>query len=128
MQRPGAKRVFELVAEIGGDLGDEGPAIQLPPAESFASVAGEKETLVRLFHAFAHDDGRGLIYDLEIERGERFLRRPRLADGFSAYFEQTPFTTGEARPVLHLYIECSYVWRPMAAIPESGLLARPDYA
>ena len=44
---------------------DVGPAERLPPAEGFASVADEKRALVELFHAYAHDPARGVVYDME---------------------------------------------------------------
>jgi hypothetical protein len=39
------------------------------PAEGLVSLADEKDTLVQLFHAYAYDPARRLIYDLEIEPG-----------------------------------------------------------
>ena len=114
-------------ADRGGDLvahlTDLGPAQSLPPAAGFTSVADEKETLVQLFHAYAHDPRLGVVYDLEIERGEWDLRRLRMEDYFSAFFEEAPFT--DARLVSGVYIgECGYVWKPMVAIPAGRLIAR----
>jgi hypothetical protein len=66
-------------ADRAGDLvlhhRDLGPAEHHPPAEGFPDVAAEKQTLVQLFHAYAHDPARDLVYDLEIERGDWRLRR-----------------------------------------------------
>ena len=51
------------------------------------------------------------------------MRRLRLEDHFSAFFEETPFS--DARPVSHVYIEeCRYVWKPMVAVPADVLLPR----
>jgi hypothetical protein len=113
----------------GGDLvmhlRDDGEAGRWPPAEGFADVSEEKQLLVELFHAFAHDAERDVVYDLEIERGEWHLSRLQLLDGFSAFFEEGPFTAADARPVSHLYIrECSYVWKPMVSIATTGLRQR----
>lgn len=129
------KRENDLLISVesedkGGDLvahlTDLGPAGALPPAEGFANIADEKETLVQLFHAYAHDPDRGIVYNLQIERGEWDLRRLRLEDHFSAFFEETPFR--DARPVSHVYIEeCRYVWKPMVAIPAGLLLTRPPH-
>lgn len=109
----------------GGDLvahlRDRGAADR--PAAGFASVYDEKETLVQLFHAYAHDPARGVVYDLEIERGEWHLQRLDLLDGFSAFFMESPFR--DAQPVSMLYIrECSYVWKPMVEIPLEALEIR----
>ncbi len=106
----------------GGDLvahaRNLGSADLLPPVEGFASVADEKATLVQLFHAYAFDPERELIYDLEIERGEWDLRRLDLRDCFSGYFMESPFDHMSARPAAHVYIdECSYIWKPMVALP-----------
>jgi uncharacterized protein YqjF (DUF2071 family) len=106
-------------------LRSDGDAERWPPAEGFATVLEEKQLLVELFHAFAHDPARDVVYDLEIERGEWHLHRLRLMDGFSAFFEEGPFTAVDARPVSHLYIrECSYVWKPMASITTTFLQQR----
>jgi uncharacterized protein YqjF (DUF2071 family) len=116
-------------ADRGGDLvahlRSEGPADALPPATGFASVADEKDTLVQLFHAFAYDEARGQVYDLEIERGEWQMERLQLRDGFSAFFSEAPFRGGEAAPVSHVAIrDCSYLWKPMTAIPVTDLWCR----
>jgi hypothetical protein len=102
----------------GGDLiahaRDLGPAMGLVPAEGFVSVADERETLVQLFHAYAYDPQRELIYDLEIERGEWLLHRLDLREHFAAYFMEEPFDTASAWPVSHVYTrECRYIWKPM---------------
>jgi uncharacterized protein YqjF (DUF2071 family) len=102
-----------------------GPAADWPAAPVFRTVQQEKETLVELFHAFAFDAARGVVYDLEIERGEWHLDRLELVDSFSAFFEEEPFTERGARPLSHLYIrECAYVWKPMTAIPAPSLCHR----
>lgn len=113
-------------ADRGGDLvahlRNLGPAEHLPPAEGFASVTDEKDTLVQLFHAYAYDADRQVVYDLEIERGEWELQRLELLDIFTAFFMEEPFTPQTSQPFAHVYIqECSYVWKPMAAIPVSRL-------
>jgi uncharacterized protein YqjF (DUF2071 family) len=113
----------------GGDLvahaRDLGPAEPLAPADGFASVTDEKETLVQLFHAYAYDEPRGLIYDLEIERGEWHLRRLALREHFAAYFTEAPFDTTCAAPVSHVYIrECSYIWKPMQALAVDAFISR----
>jgi uncharacterized protein YqjF (DUF2071 family) len=126
-RRGGEVLVTVQTQDRGGDLvmhlRDDGDAGRWPPAEGFATVWQEKQLLVELFHAFAHDAARDVVHDLEIERGEWHLSRLRLADGFSAFFEEGPFTAMDARPVSHLYIrECSYVWKPMTSIGTGRLL------
>jgi uncharacterized protein YqjF (DUF2071 family) len=113
----------------GGDLvaraRDLGPAEDLAPALGFASVADEKGTLVQLFHAYAYDSEREMIYDLEIERGEWHLHRLALREHFSAYFTETPFDAASAWPVSHVYIrECSYIWKPMHALAAQEFISR----
>jgi hypothetical protein len=113
----------------GGDLvlhhRDLGPAEPLAPAEGFADVDDEKRSLVQLFHAYAHDPERAVVYDLEIERGEWDLRRLEPLDGFSAFFSESPFESKDVHAVSHLYIrECSYVWKPMVALPVDSLVCR----
>lgn len=105
-------------ADKGGDLvlhlTDLGPAVEHPPAPGFADLDDEKETLVQLFHAYAHDPQRQRIYDLEIERGEWDLRRLHHEDGFTAFFGESPFAAMNPSPVSSLYIrECKYIWKPM---------------
>jgi uncharacterized protein YqjF (DUF2071 family) len=103
-----------------------GPADALPPADGFSSVRDEKETLVQLFHAYAHDPARNVVYDLEIERGEWHLQRLELLDAFSGFFMERPFHAPAARPVSMIYIrECSYIWKPMIEIPVERLCIRP---
>lgn len=103
-------------------LRNHGPAEHLPPVPGFASVGEEKSKLVQLFHAYAYDPSRRVVYDLEIERGEWHLNRLELMDSFSAFFMEHPFTQGTAQPVSHVYIqECSYTWKPMVTIPVSML-------
>ncbi|MGO8951216.1 MAG: DUF2071 domain-containing protein [Ktedonobacterales bacterium] len=102
----------------GGDLvahaRDLGSAAELAPTEGFTSLADEKETLVQLFHAYAYEPDRRLIYDLEIERGDWLLHRLDLREYFSAYFMETPFDAASASPVSHVYTrQCSYIWKPM---------------
>jgi hypothetical protein len=117
-----------ITAETADGRGDlllhlrhHGPADGGAPAECFQSVRDEKETLVELFHAFSHDAENDVVYDLEIERGEWRLERLEQIEFFSAFFEEGPFTRQSARPISHLHIrECSYVWKPMVAIPTSG--------
>lgn len=113
----------------GGDLvahaHDLGPADQLPPAAGFASIADEKSTLVQLFHAYAYDPERQLVYDLEIERGEWHLHRLGLHEHFSAYFMEAPFDATDAWPVSHVYIhECSYIWKPMRVFAAEDFICR----
>ncbi len=113
----------------GGDLVahalNDGRAESLPPAPGFASMADEKTTLVELFHAYAYDEARGMVYDLEIERGDWQLHRLTMQDYFSAFFMERPFTALDAQPVSHLYIrECSYIWKPMVEIPIGQLQLR----
>jgi uncharacterized protein YqjF (DUF2071 family) len=108
----------------GGDLvlhhRDCGPADALPPAEGFVNLQDEKQTLVQLFHAYASDPVHGVIYDLEIERGEWDLWRLELLDGFCAFFAESPLP--QSRPISHLYIrECAYLWKPMREIQETCL-------
>ena len=111
----------------GGDIvlhhRDLGPAVEHPPAEGFVDVADEQQTLVQLFHAYAYDPARRVGYDLEFERGEWHMHRLGMLDGFSAFFDESPFSTARARPVSHVYIrDCAYVWKPMTAISEDELL------
>jgi uncharacterized protein YqjF (DUF2071 family) len=111
----------------GGDLvavlSDLGDAEKLSPAPGFASVREEKDTLIQLFHAYAYDPRREVIYDLEIERGEWNIRRLEMEDSFSGYFMEAPFLRHEAVPVSHVYIsECQYLWKPMVEIPTAGLV------
>jgi hypothetical protein len=113
----------------GGDLvalaRDLGPAERLAPADGFASVADERATLVQLFHAYAYDPGRELIYDLEIERGEWHLHRLDLREHFAAYFMEEPFDATCAWPVSHVYTrECSYVWKPMRVLSAQEFVCR----
>ncbi len=113
----------------GGDLvmhlQQQGAAEEAPPAPGFSTVLEEKETLVELFHAFAIDSPKEVLYDLEIERGEWHLVRLKLTDSFCAFFEEAPFTCRDARPLSHLYIrECSYTWKPMTAIKCSEVQSR----
>ncbi len=101
-----------------------GPAEHFQPTEGFATVADEKNTLVQLFHAYAYDPLHAVVYDLEIERGEWSLQRLEMRDSFSAFFQEQPFSLDVARPVSHVYIqECSYIWKPVVAIPTSTLHA-----
>lgn len=130
-ERSGELLVSVQTRDKAGDLvallRNRGPADGLPPAPGFDDVVDEKATLVQLFHAYAHDPDLGMVYDLEIERGEWHLERLELLDGFSAFFTEAPFTSTGARPVSHVYIrECSYVWKPMVRIPADGLLERDD--
>jgi uncharacterized protein YqjF (DUF2071 family) len=116
-------------ADSKGDLvmhtQQRGEATELPPAPGFATVAEEKEELVELFHAFAHDPARDVVFDLEIERGYWHLFRLELRDHFSAFVEEGPFSKLDAQPFSHLYIqECAYVWKPMTAIPVASLRSR----
>jgi len=113
----------------GGDLvaclRDLGTAEQHPPARGFSSVADEKGTLVQLFHAYAHDAERGLLYDLEIERGEWHLHRLALREHFAAYFTEAPFNLMSGWPVSQVYIrECSYVWKPMQTLAAEEFMCR----
>ena len=115
----------------GGDLvlhlADEGPMEATPPADGFVDAADEKRCLVELFHAYAADEQLGVVYDMEIERGDWRPTRLRLVDGFSAFFEEGPFTPATARPVSHLYIrECAYVWKPTTRLPLSSLRRRAN--
>ncbi|HTE16987.1 MAG TPA: DUF2071 domain-containing protein [Armatimonadota bacterium] len=111
--------------DLVAHLRREGPADQFPPAEGFASVEEEKETLIQLFHAFAYDEQHDQVFDLEIERGEWHMERLRLLDRFSAFFEETPFRCCDARPLSHVYIrDCRYVWKPMVALPAADLHRR----
>jgi len=101
-----------------------GPADHFQPAPGFATVTEEKNTLVQLFHAYAYDPLHAVVYDLEIERGEWSLQRLEMLDSFSAFFQEHPFPSGIALPISHLYIqECSYIWKPMVAVPVSTLRA-----
>src|SRR5262249_14510216 len=128
------QRHHELLVSVqtkdkGGDLvahfHNRGAAEHFAPAPGFATVADEKESLVQLFHAYAYDSQKQVIYDLEIERGQWELQRLDLLDCFSAFFTESPFTRLNVEPVSHLYIrECSYIWKPMVAIPEHELAAR----
>ena len=132
------QRGDELLASVetvdgGGDLvvhaRDLGPADGLPPADGFADVAAEKRDLVELFHAFAHDPDRGLIYDMEIERGDWAIRRLDVADDFSAFFEEGPFDVATGRMASALYIrECAYIWRPVVALPVADFETRKAVA
>jgi hypothetical protein len=115
-----ADRQGDLVAY----LRNQGPADHFQPAPGFASVTEEKNTLVQLFHAYAYDPTHAVVYDLEIERGEWSLQRLEMLDSFSAFFQEHPFPSGVALPISHIYIqECSYIWKPMVAIPVSTLQA-----
>jgi len=125
------QRNQELLVSVGtadkqGDLvaylRNHGPAEHLPPAPGFASVREEKDKLVQLFHAYAYDPLREVVYDLEIERGEWNLHRLEMLNSFSAFFTEHPFSQGTAQPISHVYIqECSYIWKPMVAISVSTL-------
>lgn len=113
-----ADRQGDLVAH----LRNLGSADHFSPAPGFATVAEEKNTLVQLFHAYAYDPARAVVYDLEIERGEWSLQRLEMQDSFSAFFQEHPFPAGLASPLSHIYIqECSYIWKPMVAIPVDTL-------
>jgi hypothetical protein len=103
-------------------LRNQGPAEYLPPAPGFVTVGEEKSKLVQLFHAYAYDPSREVVYDLEIERGEWHLHRLEMLDSFSAFFVEHPFPRGMAQPISHVYIqECNYIWKPVVAIPVSTL-------
>jgi len=113
-----ADKQGDLVAH----LRNHGPAEHLPPAPGFASVGEEKSKLVQLFHAYAYNPLRQVVYDLEIERGEWHMSRLKMLDCFSAFFTEHPFPSGTAQPISHVYIqECSYIWKPMTTIPVSVL-------
>lgn len=106
-------------------LRDDGPIESTPPADPFTSVEEEKQRLVQLFNAFAHDNEKGVVHDMGIERGDWQCHRLTLMDGFSAFFQEGPFDAATARPVSHLYIrECAYVWKPTIAIPLASLRTR----
>lgn len=108
--------------DLIGALVHRGAAESHPPAKGFSSVAEEKEVLVELFHAFAQDDAKGVVYDLEIERERWNLYRVDCTELFSAFFHEGPFTPATARLASALHIrECSYVWKPMTAIPLADL-------
>ena len=116
-------------ADRGGDLvihgQDRGPADRLPPAPGFRDPAEEKQSLVQLFHAYAYDPAKGLIYDMEIERGNWDVRRLEWTDGFAAFFTESPFTADTAEPASLLYIrECHYVFKPVMALDEAAFVAR----
>jgi len=125
------KRESDLLVSVeskdgGGDLvlhlTDLGPANTLPAAPGFKNVNDEKQTLVQLFHAYAYDPQRKVVYDLEIERGDWRLQRLGYRDGFTAFFAESPFQMADPNPVSSLYIrECSYVWKPMREIPVERL-------
>jgi hypothetical protein len=113
----------------GGDLvahaRDLGPAVGMAPAEGFVSIADEKETLVQLFHAYAYDPERRVIYDLEIERGEWLLHRLELQEHFAAYFMESPFDAACSTPASHVYTrECSYIWKPMQVLLAQDFVGR----
>lgn len=100
----------------GGDLVQSlrnmGPAVE--PSPLFGSIDEEKAHLVELFNAYAYDPEREVVLDMEIERGTWELERLQLEEGFSAFFEEAPFTRSDARPVSQLAIrECAYIWNPM---------------
>jgi hypothetical protein len=112
--------------DLVAHLVNHGEAAALPPAPGFATVAEEKDLLVQLFHAYAYDANREIVYDLEIERGNWDIRRLELRDAFSAFFSETPFTAATASPLSHLSIqECSYIWKPMIPIDVETLQSRP---
>ncbi len=113
----------------GGDLvvcmANQGAAEDHLPAAGFASVGDEKEILVELFNAYAHDTDNGCVYDLEVERGEWEIERLAAVDHFSAFFEEEPFTEANAELMSLLAIEnCEYVWKPMKRIDVTDLLER----
>ena len=94
-----------------------GDANQHPAQAGFDTIRQEKDELVQLFHAYAYNQDKGVVYDLEIERGEWDLQRLTLVDGFSAFFQEQPFTQQTATPDSMIYIqECHYVWKPMVEI------------
>ncbi len=108
-------------------LRNHGPAEQLAPAPGFSSVSEEKTKLVQLFHAYAYDPVRSLVYDLEIERDKWHLQRLELLDSFSAFFVEHPFSPETAQPVSHVYIhECSYIWKPMVELPVENLIRQGE--
>jgi uncharacterized protein YqjF (DUF2071 family) len=110
--------------DLVASLLNTGPADQLQPAPGFSTVREEKNILVHLFHAYAYDRTNAFIYDLEIERGEWDLQRLEMRDAFSAFFQEHPFSSGTARSLSHLSIqECTYIWKPMVAIPICTLQA-----
>lgn len=103
----------DLVAQMK-NLGD---ASSFSCAVGFKDLDEEKKHLVELFHAYAYDPEKKLIYDLEIERGEWHLQRLEMQDIFSAFFFETPFFDEDVKLVSSLYIqECNYIWKPMVGI------------
>lgn len=128
------RRADDLLVSVGsadgaGDLvvhlRDLGPAEDHPCSPAFRDVTDEKGCIVQLFHAYAHNTARGVVYDLEIERGDWRLRRLEWLDGYSAYFCERPFAPSNAVPYSHFAIrECHYKWKPMTEVDERKLLAR----
>jgi uncharacterized protein YqjF (DUF2071 family) len=113
--------------DLAMHLTNLGPAEDHPPHPSFESVKQERDLLVQLFHAYAYDEEKQVVYDMEIERGEWDLYRLELASGFSAFFTEGPFTKEQARPGSMMYIkECHYVWKPMVAVPVKTLKRTPS--
>lgn len=110
--------------DLVAHLRNLGSADYLQPTPGFATVTEEKNTLVQIFHAYAYDSTGAVVYDLEIERGEWHLQRLEMQNSFSAFFQEHPFPPGTAQPISHIYIqECSYIWKPMVAIPACKLQA-----
>ncbi len=127
--RAAERLVSVATADGGGDLvallQDRGPAEEGAPCPGFASVADEQATLVQLFHAYAYDEIKGVVYDLEIERGDWRMRRLEMRDYFAAFFQERPFVASETHPVACVAIqECQYLWKPMRAIPMAQLRHR----
>ncbi len=52
---------------------------------------------MQLFHAFAHDPDREVVYDMEFERAEWRLRRLEVQDAFSSLLRQGRFDSGPSR-------------------------------
>jgi len=108
-------------ADGAGDLvivaRDIGSGDSLPPADGFASVEEEKQALVQLFHAYAFNPDRSVVYDMEIERADWRIRRLQVDDAFSAFFQEQPFRAPDAQLISSVLThECSYIWKPMKAI------------
>lgn len=118
-------RTRERAGDLVAVFRDRGSSSQLPAARPFFSVDQEHRVLVELFHAFAYDASRQVVYDMEIERGKWQTNRLDVIDHFSAFFCENHSETLSGEPISSLAIqECAYLWKPMVSIDANELVVR----